>query len=85
MNSNRMIITAAIAVFALALGIGSRWLTLPPEAAAQTRVQYRVVSTGMVNSTAAYEKLLNDMANQGWVFDHDLQLAEAGTVAVFRK
>ena len=85
MNSNRLMITAAVAVFVLVMGIGIRWAAQPPEAVAQTRVQYRVVSTAMANTTAAYEKLLNDMANQGWLFDHDLQLAEAGAVAVFRK
>ncbi len=49
----------------------------PREAVAAAKAHYKVVSIVKINSPQSYEKLLNDMADQGWNFDHILGLSAA--------
>ena len=69
-------------ILLLAIDLGSRLFLEPSEAAATAKVQYKALSTKQVKSCAEYEGLLNAMADQGWVFDHFIELAD---IAVFRK
>jgi hypothetical protein len=71
-----------IAMLFLAIDIGSRLVLSTPEAKATSGVQYKVVSAKMIKTCAQYEDLLNEMASQGWVFDHFI---EAADIAVFKK
>ena len=63
---------SAIIVLAIAivLGIGGRFLPDPSSVNAANLFKYKVVSMGPANTVYEYEKLLNDMAFQGWEFDH---------------
>jgi len=69
-------------ILLLAIDLGSRLFLEPSEAVATAKVQYKALSTKQVKSCAEYEGLLNAMADQGWVFDHFIELAD---IAVFRK
>ena len=69
-------------VLLLTVGIGSRVLFSPSSVNADGMVKYKVVSTGSANTVYEYEKLLNDMAFQGWKFDHRVASREW---AVFKK
>ena len=54
-----------------------------PEPASATKIyKYKVVSVGTANTVYEYEKQLNDMAFQGWTFDHRVAGREW---VVFRK
>lgn len=66
----------------LAMAIGGRTFLKSSEAVAAGKVQYKVVSGGPINTIQDYEKLLNQMADQGWVFDH---VVEQPQWLVFRK
>ncbi len=69
-------------VLFLTLAVGSRLWWGPAFVNAGNLVQYKVVSAGSANTVYEYEKLLNNMAFQGWQFDH----AVAGkSWAVFKK
>ncbi len=59
-----------VLAFAVMIGIGGRFLPGPPAVNAAKLFKYKVVSTGSANTVYEYEKLLNDMAFQGWEFDH---------------
>ncbi|MCP3952195.1 MAG: hypothetical protein GY697_08275 [Desulfobacterales bacterium] len=73
-------------ILVLALGlviiIGGRYLPGPPSVNAARLFKYKVVSTGSANTVYEYEKLLNDMAFQGWELDHMVSEKEW---AVFKK
>ena len=69
-------------ILLLAIDLGSRLFLEPSEAVATAKVQYKALSTKQVKSCAEYKGLLNAMADQGWVFDHFIELAD---IAVFRK
>jgi hypothetical protein len=71
-----------ILILALALGAGIKLLPGPAPASAARLFKYKVVSTGSANTVYEYEKQLNDMAFQGWEFDHMIPGREW---AVFRK
>lgn len=75
---------SAIIVLAIAivLGIGGRFLPAHSSVNAAKLFKYKVVSMGPANTVYEYEKLLNDMAFQGWEFDH-LVLEQAWVI--FRK
>lgn len=49
---------------------------------AKGRILYKCVSTAQVNTAEEYESLLNDMAGEGWEFDHIILKAN---IATFRK
>lgn len=49
---------------------------------AKGRILYKCVSTEQVNTAKEYETLLNDMAGEGWEFDHIILKAN---IATFRK
>ena len=59
-----------VSVLAVAIGLGGRMLMDPPTVDAARLFKYKVVSVGSANTVYEYEKLLNDMAFQGWQFDH---------------
>ena len=59
-----------VLAFAIALGIGGRFLPGPSSVDAARLLKYKVFSIGAANTVYEYEKLLNDMAFQGWEFDH---------------
>ncbi len=59
-----------------------RLLPGPVPASAAKIYKYKVVSIGTANTVYEYEKQLNDMAFQGWTFDHTVPRREW---AVFRK
>jgi hypothetical protein len=69
-------------ILLLTIGIGSRVLFSPSSVNAEGMVKYRVVTTGAANTVYEYEKLLNDMAFQGWEFDHRVASREW---AIFKK
>ncbi len=71
-----------VLAFAMALGIGGRFLPGPSSVDAARLLKYKVVSMGAANTVYEYEKLLNDMAFQGWEFDH---LIFEKAWAIFRK
>jgi hypothetical protein len=62
-----VIIVLSLAVM---IGIGGHFLPGPPSVNAARISNYKVVSMGAANTVYEYEKLLNDMAFQGWEFDH---------------
>jgi hypothetical protein len=70
-----------ILIFLLTVDIGSRLFLASSDVGATEKAQYKVVSTKTIKTGAAYEELLNRMANQGWRFDHFIELAD---LAVFR-
>jgi len=72
----------AIVMLLLEINVGSRLVLSTPELKATTKVQYKVVSAKPIKTCAEYEDLLNEMASQGWLFDHFI---EAADIAVFRK
>ena len=59
-----------VLTLAVMIGIGGRFLPGPPSVNAARLFKYKVVSMGSANTVYEYEKLLNDMAFQGWEFDH---------------
>lgn len=59
----------AIAIIFTSVIIG-RFLPGPVPASAAKLYKYKVVSVGTANTVYEYEKQLNDMAFQGWTFDH---------------
>ena len=59
-----------VLAFTIVLGIGGRFLPGPSSVIAAKLLKYKVVSMGAANTVYEYEKLLNDMAFQGWEFDH---------------
>ena len=71
-----------IVMLLLAIGVGGRLVLSTPEVKATAKLQYKVVSAKPIKTCAEYEELLNEMASQGWVFDHFI---EAADIAVFRK
>ena len=71
-----------VLAFAAMLVIGGRFLPGPPPVNAAKLFKYKVVSMGSANTVYEYEKLLNDMAYQGWEFDHMVFEREW---AIFRK
>ena len=73
-----------VIVLALSLifGLAARLLTGPAPVSAARLYKYKVVTIGPANTVYEYEKLLNDMAFQGWAFDH---LVPKSEWAVFRK
>ena len=71
-----------VLAFAILLGIGGRFLPGPASVDAARLFKYKVVSMGSANTVYEYEKLLNDMAFQGWEFDHRVTAEEW---AVFKK
>jgi len=75
---------SAIIVIALTFSIViiGRLLPGPKQASAAKIYKYKVVSVGTANTVYEYEKQLNDMAFQGWTFDH---MVPAHEWAVFRK
>jgi len=80
---NNVLKAALIAlILLLAIDLGTRLLLGPSDAAATDKVLYRALSTKQVKSCGEYEGLLNAMAEQGWVFDHFIEMAD---IAVFRK
>ena len=75
-------LAAVCLVIFFTIGIGSRLFFTPEFVNAGGLVKYKVVSTGSANTVYEYEKLLNDMAFQGWEFDH---LVIEREWAVFKK
>lgn len=71
-----------VAIVLLTVDIGGRALFSPLEAKAAGNVQYKVVTTGSINSNAEVEQLLNDMASQGWELDTVVVEAQ---VIIFKK
>jgi len=74
-----VIIVIALTFSIVMLG---RLLPGPMPASAAKIYKYKVVSIGTANTVYEYEKQLNDMAFQGWTFDHILP---GRAWAVFRK
>ena len=60
----------ALWAFALIVGLGGHLLIESPPADAARLFRYKVVAMEAANTVYEYEKLLNDMAYQGWTFDH---------------
>ncbi len=75
-------VTLIILVVLLTVDISTKVLFNPSEATAAGKIQYKVVSLGSINSPSEYEELLNSMADQGWTFDHVLEIV---TLVAFRK
>ncbi len=71
-----------VLTLSIMIGIGGRLLPGPPDVNAARFFKYKVVSMGSANTVYEYEKLLNDMAFQGWEFDH---MIFEKAWAVFRK
>ena len=71
-----------VSVLVMAIGLAGRMLVEPPTVDAARLFKYKVVSMGSANTVYEYEKLLNDMAFQGWQFDH---MVPERQWAVFRK
>ena len=71
-----------IAFLFLAIDIGGRLVLSTAEVKAISGVQYKVVSAKTIKTCAQYEDLLNEMASQGWVFDHFI---EAADIAVLKR
>ena len=59
-----------VLAFALLLGIGGRFMPGPSAVIAAKLFKYKVVSLGSANTVYEYERLLNDLAFQGWEFYH---------------
>ena len=67
MNTSKFVkVGIAILIVLLSVDIGSRILLNTTEVAAAGKVTYKVVSLRSLEDEAGYEKLLNDMAAQGW-------------------
>ena len=66
------LLKSAIIMIAIifAIVIIGRLLPGPVPASAAKIYKYKVVSVGTANTVYEYEKQLNDMAFQGWTFDH---------------
>ena len=73
----RLTVATALIVVSFLLG-----QVVDNTAQADPRVQYKVLSAKLVRTPIQYEQLLNDMAAQGWEFDHTLETAG---MLVFRK
>jgi hypothetical protein len=83
MKKNRFAkVALIILMILLTADIGSRLLSSQSIAIAGSKVQYKVVSAEPINTPEQYEKLLNDMSNKGWTFDHVIAMAE---MIIFRK
>ena len=82
MGNNVLKLALITLILLLAIDLGTRLFLGSSEAVATAKVQYKALSTKQVKSCAEYEGLLNAMADQGWVFDHFIELAD---IAVFRK
>jgi len=74
--------TIVFLVFLLVIDIGSRIFFQPAVVSAKSNTQYKVIEfKGYTNPPENYGKLLNDMTNQGWKFDHII----FGDLIVFKK
>lgn len=82
MGNKLMKLGLIMVILLLAIDLGSRLFLGSSEAVATAKVQYKALSAKQVKSCTEYEGLLNAMADQGWVFDHFIELAD---IAVFRK
>ena len=82
MGNNLIKLGLITLILLLMIDLGSRLFIGSSAAVATAKVQYKALSTKQVKSCAEYEGLLNAMADQGWVFDHFIELAD---IAVFRK
>lgn len=71
-----------VLAFAFIISIGGRFLPGPASVSAAKLYKYKVVTVGSANTVYEYEKLLNDMAYQGWEFDHSVPTREW---AVFKR
>ena len=78
-RSNFVKIGIIVLIILLAVDIGSR-IFVGTEANAAGKVQYKVVSASNINTPAQYEQLLNQMADQGWTFDHVVAIADMEVV-----
>jgi len=78
------LLKSAIIVIAIIFSsvLVGRLLPGPDPANAARIYKYKVVSVGTANTVYEYEKQLNDMAFQGWTFDHMIAGREW---AVFKK
>lgn len=80
--TNLLLLVIAVFLGILALDVGSRLLFSPPNVFATGKIQYKVISVlHMKDVQNEYQKLLDDMSNQGWIFDH----VGFGGMAVFRR
>ncbi|MBL7217964.1 MAG: hypothetical protein ISS62_09765 [Desulfobacteraceae bacterium] len=76
MKKNRFSkVALIILMILLTVDIGSRLLSNQSIAIAGSKIQYKVVSAKPINTPEQYEKLLNDMSNKGWTFNHVVTLA----------
>ena len=83
MKKNRFAkVALIILMILLTADIGSRLLSSQSIAIAGSKAQYKVVSAKPINTPEQYEKLLNEMSNKGWRFDH---VVEMGNMIIFRK
>ena len=82
MGNNFLKLGLITLILLLAIDLGSRLFLGSSEARATAKVHYKALSTKKVKSCTEYEGLLNAMADQGWAFDHFIELAD---IAVFRK
>jgi len=83
MDGSKVIkLTIVLLILLLTIDIGSRLFFNPSVVNAKSKIQYKVVSLKPVNTTAELEKLLNDMANQGWEAD---QVMLDKKMAIFKK
>jgi len=83
MTQIKLLKSAIIAIAIIfAIVISGRLSSGPMPASAAKIYKYKVVSIGTANTVYEYEKQLNDMAFQGWTFDHMISGREW---AIFRK
>jgi len=83
MSQAKLLKSAIILIaFTFSVVIIGRLSSGPMLASAAKIYKYKVVSIGTANTVYEYEKQLNDMAFQGWTFDH---LVLGREWAVFRK
>ena len=78
----RFTLVIIVLVLALVFSLGGRLVNGPASVSAAKLFKYKVVTMGSANTVYEYEKLLNDMAFQGWEFDH---LVVEKQWTVFRK
>lgn len=76
-----------IVMLLLTVDIGFRIFNTPEEANAAGKVQYQIQEipyNGDSINQIAYQNLLNEMAEQGWVFDHTTTEMGFSMYAVFK-
>ena len=68
MNKERLVLRVILLALAVALVyVGGQWASAESDT---NGLEYKVVSADNIFTREAYEQLLNEMADQGWVVDH---------------